>query len=169
MWGFLLYFLLLVPAPIWGLFDLLGFKPCWVLAGPSGLGAACDYNRAPSLHSLVGIMPHTLCNLLSFSFLKYSVKEIECGFQWAERKSQDDLPTSMWEGPLFSLITGAQLWLSLVVNIKFCKEQYCIETWNVRSIISVQLLSCVWLFVTPWTEAHQDPLSIRVRSVNQDK
>ena len=117
MWGFLLYFLLLVPAPIWGLFDLLGFKPCWVLAGPSGLGAACDYNRAPSLHSLVGIMPHTLCNLLSFSFLKYSVKEIECGFQWAERKSQDDLPTSMWEGPLFSLITGAQLWLSLCHTI----------------------------------------------------
>ena len=40
-------------------------------------------------------MLDTLCNLLSFSFLKYSMKEIECGFQWVEIKSQDDLPMSM--------------------------------------------------------------------------
>jgi len=108
VWGFLLYFLFLVPAPIWGLFDLLGFKPCWVLAGSPGQSTARDYNLAPSLHSLEGIMPDTLCNLLSFSFLKYSMKEIECGFQWVEIKSQDDLPISMWEGALFSLSVVAE-------------------------------------------------------------
>ena len=113
MWAFLLYFLFLVPAPIWGFFDLLGFKPCWVLAGPPWQGIACDCSLPLFLHSLVGVMPDTLCNLLSFSFLKYSMKELECGFQWAEIKSQDDLPMSMWEGALFSLITCAQSWLSL--------------------------------------------------------
>ena len=34
-----------------------------------------------------------------------------------------------------------------------------IHTPNI-SISSVQLLSCVWLFVTPWTTAHQASLSI---------
>ena len=33
--------------------------------------------------------------------------------------------------------------------------------WNCENIISsVQSLSCVWLFVTPWTTAHQASLSI---------
>ena len=41
-----------------------------------------------------------------------------------------------------------------------CKEQYCTGTWNIRSISAVQLLSSVWLFVTPWIAAHQASLSI---------
>ena len=27
---------------------------------------------------------------------------------------------------------NAQLWMSLVVEVRCCKEQYCIETWKVR-------------------------------------
>ena len=41
-----------------------------------------------------------------------------------------------------------------------CKEQYCIGTWNVRSISSVRSFSCAWLFVTPWIAARQASLSI---------
>ena len=32
-------------------------------------------------------------------------------------------------------------------------------------LIVVQLLSCVWLFVTPWTAAHQSPLSFTISRV----
>ena len=37
--------------------------------------------------------------------------------------------------------------------------------WNYHNIVNqlrvpVQSLSCVWLFVTPWTVAHQSPLSM---------
>ena len=28
---------------------------------------------------------------------------------------------------------NAQLWMCLVVEVRCCKEQYCIGTWNVRS------------------------------------
>ena len=46
-----------------------------------------------------------------------------------------------------------------------CKEQYCVGTWNVRCMnqgkfSSVQSISCVQLFATPWITAHQASLSI---------
>ena len=59
-----------------------------------------------------------------------------------------------------------QKWCSLVGvsgdegKIQWCKEQYYIETWNVRFISSVQKLSHVWLFATPWTRACQAFMSI---------
>ena len=36
-------------------------------------------------------------------------------------------------------INNAQLWMCLLVKVKYnvCKEQYCIGTWNVRSMIKV--------------------------------
>lgn len=93
MQEFLLYFLSPMPAPVWSLSDLLGFKSCQVPAGPLGHGTAYDYNLAPFFHSLPGIVPDGFCNFLSFHFLKYSMKEIEFGFQWAEAMCQDELPT----------------------------------------------------------------------------
>ena len=46
-------------------------------------------------------------------------------------------------------------------NIRSCKEQYCIGTWNVRSMkVKVKSLTRVRLFATPWTIAHQAPLSM---------
>ena len=45
-------------------------------------------------------------------------------------------------------------------NIRCCKEQYCVGTWNVRSISSVQSLGRVRLFVTPCIAARQASLSI---------
>ena len=36
----------------------------------------------------------------------------------------------------------------------------CFNQWQVVGHSSVQLLSCVWLFVTPWTAAHQASLPI---------
>ena len=36
--------------------------------------------------------------------------------------------------------------------------EYIIISWQLISLL-VQLLSCIWLFVTPWTAAHQAPLS----------
>ena len=48
---------------------------------------------------------------------------------------------------------NAQLWVYLLVRVAwFYKEQYCIS--------SVQSLSRVWLFVTPWIAARQASLSI---------
>ena len=46
-----------------------------------------------------------------------------------------------------------------------CKEQYGIRIWNVRSMNhgkfkSVQSLSRIWLFATPWISARQASLSI---------
>ena len=41
-----------------------------------------------------------------------------------------------------------------------CKEQYCMGTWNVRSISSVQSLSRIRFFAIPWTAARQAFLSI---------
>ena len=44
-----------------------------------------------------------------------------------------------------------------------CKNAYhstCIALRTVPQLSSVQSLSCVWLFVTPWTAAHQASLSI---------
>ena len=40
------------------------------------------------------------------------------------------------------------------------KKQLLINCINKNKITSVQLLSCVWLFVTPWTAACQASLSI---------
>ena len=40
----------------------------------------------------------------------------------------------------------------------FCKRD--MQTVKFSSVSSVQLLSCVRLFVTPWTAAHQVSLSI---------
>ena len=43
------------------------------------------------------------------------------------------------------------------------KEQYCIETWKVRSMkvkVKVKSLSRVWLFVTLWMVAYQAPPSM---------
>ena len=50
-------------------------------------------------------------------------------------------------------------------QVRCCKEQYCIGTWNVRSMSqgkfsSVKSLSHVWLFATPRTAARQASLSI---------
>ena len=36
--------------------------------------------------------------------------------------------------------------------------EYIIISWQLISLL-VQLLSCIWLFATPWTAAHQAPLS----------
>ena len=36
-----------------------------------------------------------------------------------------------------------------------CKEQYCMGTWNVRSMLLLLLLQCVRLCATPQTAAHQ--------------
>ena len=51
--------------------------------------------------------------------------------------------------------------LSLKTHIgracKFCEILVCLFSYKFSS---VQLLSCVWLFVTPWTSAYQASLSI---------
>ena len=43
------------------------------------------------------------------------------------------------------------VWLTFLVNHKLIKA-------GTLSVFVIQLLSHVWLFVTPWTAAHQDPL-----------
>ena len=83
-------------------------------------------------------------------------------------------PKQEWHSILEVCAGESKLWC--------CKEQYCIGIWNVTSmnqgtldmvkqeivrlnsdileISSVQSLSCVRLFATPWTAAHQVSLSI---------
>ena len=53
-----------------------------------------------------------------------------------------------------------------------CKEQYCIGIWNVRTMYqgkfsSVQLLSRVGHFATPWTAAFQASCPISTPGVTQ--
>ena len=54
-----------------------------------------------------------------------------------------------------SLIAG-KIWedLEWIPSILHC------NIWDIWSFSSIQLLSCVWLFATPWTAAHQASLSI---------
>ena len=40
--------------------------------------------------------------------------------------------------------------------------QYVVINWINFSSVVVQLLSCIWLFATPWTEAHQGSLSFTI-------
>ena len=61
--------------------------------------------------------------------------------------------------------SNVQLWMWLVMEVQCCKEQYCVGTWNVRftnqgKFSSVQSLSHVRLFATPWTAARQASVSI---------
>ena len=44
-----------------------------------------------------------------------------------------------------------------MTNVLQCKVLYFFSNWNISS---VQLLSCVWLFATPWTAARRASLSI---------
>ena len=39
-------------------------------------------------------------------------------------------------------------------------DQITILYWEVKVKVKVKSLSCVWLFVTPWTAAYQVPLSV---------
>ena len=47
-----------------------------------------------------------------------------------------------------------------VKAVVFPVAMYGCESWTMKKV-KVKSLSCVWLFATPWTEAHQAPLSMR--------
>ena len=57
-------------------------------------------------------------------------------------------------------------WVTWKVKKKILKEKCLIPwrfySWRFYRIVFVQWLSCVWLFATPWTVAHQAPLSSTV-------
>jgi len=81
------------------------------------------------------------------------------GEDWrnSSRKNEEAEPKQKWH-PVVD-VSAAQS------KVQCCKEQYCLVTWNVRSMnqgkfSSVQLLSHVWFFATPWTAARQASLSI---------
>ena len=46
------------------------------------------------------------------------------------------------------------------VIIKSDSHKFLLGLYSLYTVVSVQLLSCVWLFVTPWTTACQASLSI---------
>ena len=46
-----------------------------------------------------------------------------------------------------------------VENVIQIRTQIDFQTWSSSFVAVVHLLSCVRLFVTPWTAAHQAPLS----------
>ena len=52
-----------------------------------------------------------------------------------------------------SMETFHRIWCSEFINYSFVKP-------TVRACVHAQLLSYVWLFVTPWTVTHQAPLSM---------
>ena len=45
---------------------------------------------------------------------------------------------------------------------KSASRCFILENWKIAAVVFVQLLSCVWLFATPWTVARQTPLSFTV-------
>ena len=56
------------------------------------------------------------------------------------------------------------LWHEAALSLKLLKSA-CREDSKAVPVSSVQLLSRVWLFVTPWTAAHQASLSTNFRSL----
>ena len=73
----------------------------------------------------------------------------------------------VWWGPFFSLIAGCFLnvsssgrkrWESSLGPLLSGHWSHHGST-TVTAYVVIQSLSCVWLFVTPWTAAHQAPLS----------
>ena len=50
--------------------------------------------------------------------------------------------------------------IHLVKTMVFLAVRYRCESWTIKKFSSVQLLSCVWIFVAPWTAAWQASLSI---------
>ena len=81
------------------------------------------------------------------------------GDQWrTNSRKNEETETKKKQHPVVDVTEhGSKVW--------FCKEQYCIGTWNVRSTNQrkfswVQLLSHAWLLATPWTAARQPSLSI---------
>ena len=61
-----------------------------------------------------------------------------------------------------SLKLNLHLFTSKYVN--YCISFRCIteQYFYVYIVVVVQSLSCVWLFATPWTVAHQNPLSMGI-------
>ena len=64
-------------------------------------------------------------------------------------------------------VTAARVkwrWGCRIKDEASCCWWWCYELWwgsqNSQVTCSIQLLSCVWLFATPWTAAHQASLSI---------
>ena len=81
------------------------------------------------------------------------------GDQWRNNsRKNEEMEPKRKQCPVVDVTgDGSKVWC--------CKEQYCIGTWNVRSMnqgefSSVQSLSCVRLFATPWIAACQASLSI---------
>ena len=71
---------------------------------------------------------------------------------------------------LFSLLKGLGVcWANDLLCTQSEKHAYIILYTNILCvwvcIVVVQSLSCVWLFSTPWTVAHQSPLSSTVYRV----
>ena len=54
------------------------------------------------------------------------------GAQYATREEQEIAPEGMKR--LSQSRNNVQLWIYLVVKVRCCKEQYCIGTWDVRSM-----------------------------------
>ena len=59
------------------------------------------------------------------------------------------LTPSLWNKNIY----GIWFWLD------FVNTEILYRNWSVCSVVVVQLLSCIWVFVNPWTVAHQDFLS----------
>ena len=68
--------------------------------------------------------------------------ELRCYMLCCQKKNKPNVPIFL------------KVFFFFLITFKKVLTQYC------KSAVCAELLSCVWLFATPWTVAHQAPLSL---------
>ena len=71
-----------------------------------------------------------------------------------------DAPHGFRSGGWAEVITRTVTEVKLLSTLRMHREN--VKAWLSRTLVVLQLLSCVWFFVTPWTAAHQASLSFTI-------
>ena len=81
---------------------------------------------------------------------------------WVQSLGQED-PLEKGKATHSSILAWRIQWTEELSRLQFMESQGVQHDWLThkgQKVIAVQLLSCVWLFGTPWTAAHQGLLTL---------
>jgi len=108
----------------------------------------------PCLENLMNSMKRKKDRTLKDELPRLVGAQYSTGEEWRNNSRKNGETEPKWKQCPVVDVTGDGS------KVQCYKEQYPIGNWNVRSISSVQLLSCVRLFATPWIAACQVTLPI---------
>ena len=111
-----------------------------------------------------------LCTLQYFESIVAQYPYFKPRMSGSKRKSSGDVAgtTVLFKVPYYKIKNTFFIFCLIVFMSYLCKKHYTPITvqyyiaYQVSSIAVVQLPSCVGLFVTPWTAAHQASLSLTI-------